>query len=198
MLHSLKLIILIALVSGGTNSLRADNVKTDSIEASKVIVEFYNWYISSIKEGKNSEFQPQFVESKNGKTTLSFSKYFENLRKLNFSEALINQERESYQRCVDNLAKVKFSEFNLVYTDLEHFEAAECDHGNLYRWIGGQEPIDGIRVKKFNFINTKKVEFKIEYYEFNSSSNHYYYWGENNIILEKIDETWKIISIDYK
>jgi hypothetical protein len=199
MVHYIKLFILITLFSGITNSLKAEkNIKSDSAEASKVIVDFYNWYITSIKEGKSSEFQPQFVESKNGMTTLDFSKYFENLRKYKFSSGLMNQERESYQKCMDNLGKVKFHEFETVYTDLDHFEAAGCDFGNLYRWIGGQELIDGIRIKSFNLIHSKKIEFKIEYYQFNSSSNGYYYWGKNHIVLEKTDKTWKIISINWK
>jgi hypothetical protein len=170
---------------------------TDSIKVVQIVNGFYDWYLTSIKEKKYSDFKPKFVESNNGMTALDCSKYLDNLKLYGFSDSLINKERQSYSDCIENLEKVKYSDFQKsTFTDLDVYEQTNCDFGNYYRWTGGQEPIDGIRIIDVKFISTDKVYIAIDYFEFNSDENKKYYWGKNGLTLRLVNENWKIDQID--
>jgi len=110
---------------------------TDSVNACNVTTKFFNWYVGAIKRTIKTDYQPKFVQSKNGMTTLDFKAYFDNLRRLHFTDNLIQKEREFYNECLLNVSKIKFTDFKTGFTDLEQFENANCDFENYYRWTGG-------------------------------------------------------------
>ena len=160
----------------------------------KTVSNFFDWYINAIKQKKYSEFQPSFVESKSGMTTLNFTEYFTILAKNGFSDPLIIKEKASYQRCIVNLENIRYIDFKTKFTDLDDFERMGCDFTNYYRWIGGQEPIDGIRIKSFQFNGSDSVTVLIDNYNIGEGVN--YYWGNKVVTLIKIADNWKINSID--
>ncbi|WP_341225238.1 hypothetical protein [uncultured Arcticibacterium sp.] len=193
-----KLIWILILVIGFSSNLKAsDKLNMDSVKIKQVVNGFYDWYLTSIKEKKYSEFKPKFVESKNGMTTLDYTKYLDNLKTHGFSDSLINIERQSYSDCIENLAKVKYSDFQkTTFTDLDEYEQTNCDFGNYYRWTGGQERINGIRIIDIKYISTDKTYVTIDYFEFNSEENKKYYWGKNGLILKLVNKKWEIDQID--
>jgi len=166
----------------------------DSIKISNVVNNFFNWYVEAIKYRKDGDFQPKFVEDRNGMTTLDCSSYLQNLERFNFSDSLILSEKQSYKTCVDNLAKVKFSEFKIEWTDLDDFEENNCDFSNYYRWIGLMESIDGIRIIAVDLKKINIAFVRIEYFSF-GVNNSKDFWGSNSVELIKLDKNWKINKI---
>jgi hypothetical protein len=192
-------LIIIVLTLSLSSKLTAQNSnKRDSLKVCIAVNDFFEWYIDAINQKKNSDFQPTFIESKNGMTTLNFNRYFNNLTKYGFSDSLLIKEKLSYQHCIDELKKVKYSDFNTKFTDLEDFENMQCDFGNYYRWIGGQEPIDGIRIKNVKFNSSFSVTVQIENFDYNPEEKKNIYWGSNLVTLKKIKHNWKIENINWK
>lgn len=193
-----KLIVILIVLIGFANNLKASNdLKTDSIKVTQIVNGFYNWYLSAIREKNYSEYKPRFVNTKNGMTTLDLSKYIENLVINGFSDSMILKEKQNYLDCIENLAKVKYSDFEkTTFTDLDDYEQANCDFGNYYRWIGAQEPIDGIRINDVKFISVDLVLVSIDYFELNTKENRKNYWGKNSLTLKRIYSKWHIINID--
>ena len=99
------LILFLSVLMFADNS-KANDIKTDSIKIVQIVNEFYDWYISAIKEGNCADFNPIFVESEDGMTTLDLSKYIENLKTYKFSDSLITKEKESYSKCIENLKTI--------------------------------------------------------------------------------------------
>ncbi|MBL7828662.1 MAG: hypothetical protein JNJ57_18655 [Saprospiraceae bacterium] len=191
--------IFLTLTFFWTSHLTAQNsIQNDSTTICKTVSGFFEWYIDAIKQKKQTEYQPTFVESESGMTTLNFSKYFANLVSQGFSDTLIIKERLSYQSCIENLEKIKYSDFNSNVTDLDDFEKIECDFSNYYRWTGGQEPIDGIRIKTVKLINSFSAIVIIEYFDFNTKEKKNFYWGRNTLTMTKPRNTWQIDNINWK
>jgi hypothetical protein len=114
----MKKIWLWLLLSFISSFLKAEkNPKTDSLQISNTIYSFFDWYIDAIKENKFLEFQPKFIENDSGMTTLDYSIYIDNLKKHRFSDSLLLGEINSYQVCIDTLAKIRYSDFqkNNIY-----------------------------------------------------------------------------------
>lgn len=192
-------LILIALTFFLTTKLTTQSsTKSDSLTICKTVTDFFGWYIDAIKQKKHSDFQPTFVELKNGMTTLNFTKYFNNLAKYGFSDSLLIKEKLSYQHCIDELAKIKYSDFDTKYSDLDDFENIQCDFSDYYRWTGGQEPIDGIRIKDVKFNNSFSVTVQIEYIDYNSEEKKNIYWGSNLVTLTKTKNSWEIENINWR
>ena len=133
-------------------NLFAQNSKNDSIAVTKTTVNFFDWYIDAVKKGQTEEYSPIFIKSKNGMTTLNDSVYITNLKKYSFSDSLIYIERQSYDNCRHNLGKIKFTTFESEIKDLDQFEKLECDFNNYFRWVSGQEIVDGFTITNVNFI----------------------------------------------
>ncbi|MFC0878973.1 hypothetical protein ACE01N_20430 [Saccharicrinis sp. FJH2] len=189
--------ILILFLGFSNILIASDNSTADSIKVAQIVKGFYDWYLTSIREKIDSDFKPKFIESKNGMTTLDYSKYLDNLKAHGFSDSLLMKEKQSYSECIENLEKVKFFDFEkTTFIDLDEYEQANCDFGNFYRWTGGQEPVDGIRIIDIKFISTNRAYVTIDYFEFNSEKNKKYYWGKNGLTLIKIDSDWFIDKID--
>ena len=195
-----KLIILLSVLLFANNS-KASDIKTDLTKIIQYVNEFYDWYVSSINKKGYVDYMPRFAEVENGMTTLDFSKYIENLRKYRFSDSLIIKEKESYLKCIENLKTIKFSDFGkTIFTDLDEYEEACCDFGNRYRWIGGQEPVDGMRIQDIQFISTDTVLVSIEYswlsFDEDLNTEYIYYGGGNKLIVIKQNNDWYIDKID--
>jgi hypothetical protein len=167
--------------------------ETDSTVVKRIVENFFSWYAKVIKENASSEYLPQFVEGKNGKTTLNYSIYINNLKRLSFSDELIKKEKESYQVCIEYLSKINYSDFDSIYDDLDDFELSKCDFSNYYRWTGsGLEPIDGIVIKNVN-MDTNSAEVIVQYYNFYPKDRTFYYWNNNSpVILKRESNGWKI------
>lgn len=180
-------LILPFIVSGQINI-------SDSIEIQNSVTKFYNWYVAAIKDKRYEEFQPIFSEDTNGMATLNFSVYLNNLEKFGFSDSLIYLERQSYRPCLENMAHLKYSEFKSKWIDLDDFEQNNCDFANYYRWIGGMEPIDGIRIKEYKIKKQDCVYVTIEYYMFGTNNNKDF-GGRNVIELIKTKDHWQINNI---
>jgi hypothetical protein len=193
-----KLIGILIVLIGFSNKLKAsDDLKADSLKVTQIVNEFYSWYLTAIKNKEYAEFKPRFVETKNGKTSLDFSEYLENLSANGFSDSLIIKEKLSYSECVDNLEKVNFTDFKkTVFTDLDEYEQANCDFGNYYRWIGGQEPIDGISINGVKFITADIVLVSIDYFEHDTKENKKHYYGKNSLTLKRLNNEWSIDNFD--
>ncbi len=169
--------------------------KNDSLTISKTVVDFFEWYLTAIREHRYSEFQPSILEGVNGMTTLQVDKYLKNLIRYGFSDSLILREKSSYLPCESNLKKIKFTDFKANFDDLDEIENIECDFGNNYRWIGGQEAPMGIRVKNIMQINSVSVEVVIDYFDESDEMNKVFFWGSNSVSMRRISGIWKIDNI---
>jgi len=198
MKQTIKSILIFILLVGFSNYLGASDVLTsDSLKIAHIVNEFYDWYLTSIKEKKYSDYMPVFVESKIGMTTLDYAVYLNNLKLHRFSDSLINKERQSYDDCSGNLEKVKFDDFQKsCFTDLDEYEQINCDFTNFYRWIGGQEPIDGIKIIEIRFLATDTSLVSINYFELHSKENQNDGCRTNNLTLIRIGSNWFIDNID--
>lgn len=197
-LRIFKLFLVILLFA---NNSQAQNSRSDVTRIFQIVNEFYDWYISAID--KCDVFMPQFVKANNDMTILDFSQYSENLRKYRFSDALIQKEKESYSKCIENLKTVQFSEFGkTVFLNLDDFAETCCDFGNRFRWIGGMEPPDGIRIRDVQFISVDTAVVSIDYaeYFFDEEANKGYVYfskeSNNELILVWQNNDWYIDAID--
>lgn len=191
------LIFIISLIS--LTPIFGQNLeKTDSIQVCKITNDFFDWYISAISGKVKSDFQPRFIENTDGMITLDFKEYFENLKKHNFSDELIKKEKDSYNDCIENIETVKYSDFKTQFTDLDQFENIGCDFENYYRWTGGQEPIQGVRIKTVTKESENMAIVIVEYFFDNGENYGLTYWGNNKISFRRIKGDWKIDSIDWK
>ncbi|MBN2596637.1 MAG: hypothetical protein JXR82_07640 [Marinifilaceae bacterium] len=188
-----KLSISILILFSCINS-QGQIVKSDSINVIKTTKDFYDWYIYSTRNDKSIENRPDFIITANGIVCLDYSNYIANLKQYKFSDSLINIEILSYKNCDDNLKNISKTEW-AHFDDIDDFEKIDCGFPNSYKWIGGQEMCDGIRINKVDFINEKTCVVTIEYYSINSDK--YSYWGNNTRIkLIKDQNSWKIQDID--
>jgi hypothetical protein len=195
-----KLIILLSVLMFANNS-KANYIKTDLTKIIQPVNEFYDWYISAIHKRDYVDYKPRFAETENGMTSLDFSKYIENLKRYRFSDSLIIKEKESYSKCIENLRNIKFSDFRkTIFTTLDEDEEACCDFGNRYRWIGGQEPVDGMRIQDIQFISSDTVLVSIEYswlgFDEDLNAEYIYYGGGNELIVIKQNNDWYIDKVD--
>ena len=193
-----KLTILLSALMFASNSRASNDIKTDSLKLVQIVNEFYDWYISAIKEENNTDYMPRFVETENGMTSLDFSIYIENLKTHRFSDSLIIKEKESYSKCIENLRTIKFSDLREI--TLDEAEEMCCDFGNRFRWTGGMEPVDGMRIQDIQFTSTDTVLVSIEYswlgFDEDLDAEYTYYGGGNKLILIKQDNDWYIDKVD--
>lgn len=173
----------------------SQNRETDSIEVSRISNNFFDWYISSAKNHKSDEYNPVEIESKNGMTTLDFSKYFKNLERLSFSDSLLIKERKSYNECVRKLSQVKYTDY-LKLTDLDQFENLNDDFTNYYRWTGGQEMFDIYSVRKVKIDNKNAIVIGSLYFD-NTGVEKRDFVREITTIFIKQNGKWKIRDIKY-
>lgn len=164
-------------------------------ESSKIAHDFYQWYATAINGDATDEYQPKFVADKNGMLSVDYSKYIANLKRLRFSEKLIESEVEKYEKCAKNLKDVKFSEKDKQLSDLEDYEKKGCDFFNYYRWVMDMETYDGSRIIEENIKGDSSI-VKVQPYNFNNNTNKYFYWDKTaKVTLKKKENGWEITNI---
>ncbi len=157
----------------------------DSMEIKSQIEGFYAWYIDlSNNKRLKVEFNPTFVKSNDGMTTLDFKNYKASLRKYNFSDDFIQTRINDYQPCVDHLANIPFDKF-AAYKDLDDFEAIQCDFSNYYEWTGGMEPMNKAELSSLMFINKRKIFGRVSF------SPH----GGAQVTFKKISDDWEVDNL---
>jgi hypothetical protein len=173
--------------------LQLSAIEPDTSICKKLVVDFYRWYGEKFKAEDQSEFQPKFIQDKEGYTTLDFESYVYNLRRLNCSENFINREIAHYQPCINNLKTIKFIDFQNNLSDLSDYENIECDFFNYNRWTMSMENFSGVEVLKA-VVNKDSVIINGRIYE--DTQDHKYYYGDIFVTLLKIDNEWKIENIE--
>ena len=193
----LKISIVIVFLFNLSTILFGQELNTkDSLDACTITNDFFEWYIDATNKRINSAYQPRFIESEIGYTTLDFKEYFKNLKKYHCSKTFIENERESYTECLKNIEEITIVYFKEQFTDIDQLEEINCDFENYYRWTGGQEPIQGIRILKIEMISNNQIKVTIDYSSEKGESNKIKYWGKNEITLLKIKAKWKINDIN--
>jgi hypothetical protein len=189
------LIILTIIPEGWAFTVKIKDDQPDSIRVIKIVNDFFDWYITSVKEQKYMEFRPVFAERADGMTTLDFSTYLENLKRLSFSDELLKEEKRQYNNCVKNLGNIKYSDFESEYVDLDQFEIILCDFTNHYRWTGGMDPVERFRIKnvKINKHKVAKVEVDFSFTNQNKTEQSFSKGRTVTLIRKKSD--WKIKEI---
>lgn len=190
-----RAILILFLVLISFCQIQGQEIKsdTDSLSVIKVVNDFYEWYIYSTRKEKNEENRPIFIIDKKEKVRLDFTRYLQNLRKFNFSDSLIKKEILDYKNCEKNLKRISKEEF-ASFDDIFDFENIDCAFDNSYKWIGGQEMCDGIRINNIEFSDSINCKVEIEYFSINRNEKSF--WGnKTKIILLKINGEWKINDI---
>lgn len=165
----------------------------DSINASKVAIEFYHWYSEAIRLNKTNEIQPKFVKDSNGMTTLDMSKYINSLRERKFSENLINKTTNSFKKCLDNLDKTDYDTLQSNF-ELSDYEDIDCDFFNFYQWTSDMEPHDGADVINFSQYNNNIV-LKMSLYNIYDNKKSYWNYKYAEVYLIKTNNQWLIEDI---
>ncbi|ABG58693.1 hypothetical protein [Cytophaga hutchinsonii] len=176
------------------HSYAETHTQKDSIETCSVATSFFDWYLNSIKGRSFSAYKPAFIQAPNGTTTLDFSGYISNLKQHHFSDSLLNVEKNAYQPCISNLSKIKYQDF-IAYTDLDQFEAINCDFENVYKWLHTQEAPDVTAVKSIRFITQENAVVTIMLGSYISKDKTYSYYSSLLVYMKKINNTWLINGI---
>ncbi|MDB5256175.1 MAG: hypothetical protein JWM14_870 [Chitinophagaceae bacterium] len=190
-----KLFLLIIILTWGVIFNSSGQQSADSTLVRKTVTDFYGWYLSAVKNHKNAEFEPVFTKNSNGKMTLDFSEYFAQLKKYKFSDNLMHAEKSSYNICLDSLAKINDSDFNTRYTDLSDYERINCDFSNYYRWVGGQEPVDAIKISSIKIKTSSFALVEIRNAFYNAEEKVYHLYGTIEVSLIKHQGVWEIDTI---
>ncbi len=189
----MKARILLLLLMLKSLSFLGQTVSNDSIHISKIVYDFYEWYIFSNRHEKNEENRPVFIMDSTEIVRLDLTKYLMNLKNYNFSDSLIFREKFEYKECEKNLRTIPKKEF-LSYEDIDSYEKIGCNFDNSYRWIGGQELCDGVTIRKQTLLQKDLCQVEIEYYSINQDEKSY--WRNKTIIiLRRIQGLWRITEI---
>jgi hypothetical protein len=190
---SINLLSFLILISCFQIRGQAKSSESDSINVIQIVNDFYDWYIFSARTDKNEENRPTIAIDTNGSIRLDFTEYLKNLRSFNFSDSLISRELLDYKNCEQNLKSITKEEF-ARFDDISDFEDIDCDFDNSYKWIGGQEMCDGIRIVCIEYLDPKNYRVEIEYFSINRNEKSF--WGNaTQVYLQKINGNWKIIDI---
>jgi hypothetical protein len=161
---------------------------TDSIKIKNQIEGFYSWYMSLIKTRTlNTVFNPTFIKSVDGMTTLDFTHYRTGLRKHKFSEDFIQRKVNSYNECVVNLNKTQFEKFSQL-EGLDDFESLKCDFQNRYEWIASQEPIDNAELIRLQQQDVRTIAADVIFYWYEPGSKAV-------ITLKRKENFWQIDDV---
>jgi hypothetical protein len=164
-------------------------------KADEIVLDFYNWYLSSIKNLPPREYSPTVEIDSSGMLVLSIEQYIQNLRKYSCSEDLIEREISSYQECAKNLTKLKFE---ILQSDFDYDEVG-CDFVYYNRWTHSQEPVDGIKIIETKKIQKDKQMVKGQFYNYDEATVEYLYWNWYcYVLLIQESGKWKIDSIEIK
>jgi hypothetical protein len=168
--------------------------QNDDSTCRNIVIDFYKWYTGILNYDKPAGFQPEFAEDNNGFVCLDFTEYFNNLRKLKFTENLLLHEKDYYKTCMEHLKTIKYSDFKKQLTDfdLSYFENISCDFFNSKRWTQSMESFTGIEITK-SIVEKNKAKIIGRIYE--TTPDKTYYYGEATFTLIKIGNDWFIDDI---
>lgn len=167
----------------------------DATIVTKIVADFFRWYATVTNNEQIDEYQSKFVQDKRGMVTLDYAKYVANLRRLHFSNELINKEIESYKECIGNVNKIKFSEMNKKFDDIDDYGNIGCDFFNSYRWTSTMDQYDGAKIVKV-IVNGNTCIVNVQLYNYYAKKKEYDYWPEKyTVILKKISNSWKITVV---
>ncbi|MDP4202815.1 MAG: hypothetical protein Q8861_08980 [Bacteroidota bacterium] len=164
----------------------------DETVCRQIVVDFYKWYSQKLSSNNASEFQPKFAQDENGYTTLDFTAYVKNLKRMKCSDSFISREIESYEPCIENLKKIKYREVEDKLPDLSDYENIKCDFFNIHRWTMSMENFSGVEIKKTTVQKDKSVVCGIIYED---TPDKKYYYGTVVVTLLKIGNIWMIDDI---
>jgi hypothetical protein len=177
-----------------TNKQISQEIKTDSVAAAKIAVEFYRWYAEAIRLTNQDAIQPRFVKDSNGMTTLDMSAYITSLRKNKFSEHLIDKTTNSFKICLGNLDKIDYDTLQRNF-DLSDYEDIGCDFFNSYQWTSDMEPHDGADVVGFSQ-NANDIVLKMLFYNIDNHKKSYWNYKHAEVYLIKTNDQWLIEDIE--
>lgn len=166
--------------------------QNDDYVCRQIVVEFYKWYSQKLTSDNPSEFQPEFAQDKNGYTTLDFTAYVINLKRMNCSDNFISREIESYKPCIENLKKIKYRELEEKLPDLSDYENIKCDFFNIHKWTMSMENFSGVEIKKSIVQKDKSVVYGRIYED---TPDKRYYYGNVIVKLLKVGNIWMIDDI---
>ncbi|MBC5773585.1 hypothetical protein H8S95_05875 [Pontibacter sp. KCTC 32443] len=170
-------------------------INTFTSEPSIIAEDFFDWYAGVTNNQETNEYQAKFVADKEGMMTLDYTQYIANLRRLHFSEELINQEVENYSNCINSIKSFKYAEREKHLEEIEDYESIGCDFFNSFRWTKSMDNFDGARVIGEE-IKGNSAEVKVQLYNYDAGKKEFYYWNEPYMVkLKKDNGKWEIVNL---
>jgi hypothetical protein len=173
--------------------------RPDTAAVNQTVRAFFSWYRHAIDTDQTTEFQPRFVADAQGRMTLDLSRYLGNLRRLHFSQALIQQEAAAYQPCINNLRRIPFAQRDSLLDDVADYEDMDCAFFDSYRWTHTMDTYQGIRLHRTRATSDSARVWvqPYEYYPDNEPAKRYYLWeGYLQVRLTRRAGTWEIDAIN--
>jgi len=169
-----------------TSCLGQKSSDQDAIKKSVTI--FYQWYIGTTKDSRYSKYVHGTM-GENGKTRLKTSDYFRALDSLGvIGEEFIRSEKERFEPCDSLLRTVPWTTFSTA--DAYEYDS-KCYWLYYYYWTNGQEPHDGVEVRKVTIDRNKAFAETSIYFGDNKSN------GDKVLVwLSRINNKWMITKID--
>lgn len=186
------LLITVILFSTTNSFCQTGPDRRDSIKVKQTCESFYGWYGSMTVSREIEIFNPQFVRTPDGMTTLDFSTYRKGLKRHNFTEELIEKRIKNFDKCVDNLRSIAYEDY-LKFRDLDQFEEISCDFSNQYEFVGGMEWINGGDLTNIEWIDEMTAKATISIYSILHDKKNPH--GDRTITLTKEKGKWKISDI---
>jgi poly-gamma-glutamate synthesis protein (capsule biosynthesis protein) len=172
--------------------------KSDSIFVKGRIEGFYSWYGEMIRNKTvNKNFNPVFIKSNDGMTTLDFSNYKLGLKNHGFTDDFIEIKINGYKKCSDNLGKIKYETF-AKFEDLEQLEDIKCDFSNIYEWTNSMESPTGVELTEVKFLNKNIIQGVVHFF-YTDKIGKKFTWDQKAIVdfLHQGNE-WKINNLKFE
>ncbi|WP_157547508.1 hypothetical protein [Hymenobacter sp. DG25A] len=169
----------------------------DTASINQTVRGFYRWYASMIEQDQTTEFQPIFAADTRGMMTLDLTRYLANLRRLHFSEKLIQSEKDSYNTCINNLRTIPFTRRDSVLADVVEYENRDCAFFDSYRWTKTMDVYNGIQLLQ-TLTDGDSAKVKVMIYEAypDSQGVKKRVWETPfTVQLVRTNETWQIDDI---
>ncbi|ALD20482.1 hypothetical protein AM218_03675 [Hymenobacter sp. DG25A] len=150
-----------------------------------------------IEQDQTTEFQPIFAADTRGMMTLDLTRYLANLRRLHFSEKLIQSEKDSYNTCINNLRTIPFTRRDSVLADVVEYENRDCAFFDSYRWTKTMDVYNGIQLLQ-TLTDGDSAKVKVMIYEAypDSQGVKKRVWETPfTVQLVRTNETWQIDDI---
>ena len=84
----------------------------------------------------------------------------------------------------------------LNWLDLGDYEKTNCDFTNYYRWIGGQEPMDTLKISGVKRIDTVTYQVNLDEGYYDVKKEEFEFYRINPVTFVKENGLWKIDKIE--